>query len=110
MILDSLRSGTKKQCQTYVKKWLCYTAYNALDFANPSLQNVLYFWLSLHNSGSSYSAVGTARSALSSCISIDGHKLAEHPLIIRLITGIYSAKPLFLHLGYRGGTTIYSSS
>jgi len=40
-----------------------------------------------------YSAVGTARSALSSFITVEGVKLGSHPLVSRFMSGLFNIKP-----------------
>ena len=40
-----------------------------------------------------YSALNTARSALSSFITIDNHPVGSHPLVVRLLKGIFHTKP-----------------
>ena len=40
-----------------------------------------------------YSAVATARSALSTIIKVDGVKVGEHPLVPRFMTGLFNQKP-----------------
>ena len=47
----------------------------------------------MHTSGSSYSAICIARSALSSFINISSQRLGSHPLVTRFITGVYNTKP-----------------
>ena len=65
IIINSWRTGTRKQYQTYVKKWLFYSKQNKCNVLSPILQNILDFLVYMYTSGSSYSAICTARSALS---------------------------------------------
>ena len=59
---------------------------------NPSLQSVLQFLPHLSKC-TGYSTVGTARSALSSFIVIDGIKLGSHPIVSRFMAGLFNIKP-----------------
>ena len=93
IIINSWRTGTRKQYQTYVKKWLLYSKQNKCNIFSPILQDILDFFVYMHTSGSSYSAICTARSAFSSFINIGSQRLGSHPLVNRFITGIYNAKP-----------------
>ena len=48
----------------------------------------------LYNSGIGYSAINTARSALSTIISLENAlKFGEHPLVIRYMKGIFEIRP-----------------
>ena len=71
IILESWRSGTRKQYQTYVSAMVKFCSDNSANPINPTLQQVLEF-LSFQSKTVGYSAVGTFRSALSAFIKIDG--------------------------------------
>ncbi len=60
---------------------------------NPSLSNILDFLSDLFDSGLSYSALNTARSALSTLIMIQGRTAGSHPTIIRFIKAVYNLRP-----------------
>ena len=52
------------------------------------------FFTHLYEQGLTYSAINTARSALSSYITLeDGTSLGQHPLVSRLLRGIFQSKP-----------------
>ena len=59
---------------------------------NPSLPQVLEF-LSSQSKTVAYSAVTTARSALSTFVMIDGVKVGDHPLTSRFMIGLFNQKP-----------------
>ena len=86
--MASWRTGTTKQYHTYLKKWLLYCKENAVDVFRPGVTQGVEFLVSLFHSGLGYSAVNTARSALSSIII-----LSEHPLVCRCLKGIYELGP-----------------
>ena len=100
IIINSWRTSTMKQYQTYVKKWLLYSKQNKCNVFSPILQNILDLFVSMHTSGSSYSAISTARSALSSFINIGSQRLGSHPLVTRFITGFTTPnhQPQDIHL------------
>ena len=54
---------------------------------------VLDFLTAMFEKGNSYSTINTARSALSTLITIEGHPVGSHPLVIRLLKGIYNQRP-----------------
>ncbi len=52
------------------------------------------FLVSLYKSGLKYSAINTARSALSTIIALDGGmKFGEHPLVCRYMKGVFELRP-----------------
>ena len=60
----------------------------------PTINDILSYLTSLYNDGMSYSSIGTARSALSNLIHIPGiSAIGEHPLVKRLMRGIYNNRP-----------------
>lgn len=91
-ILESWRSGTRKQYQTYVSAWTKFSSDNSINPMNPTLQQVLEF-LSFQSKTVGYSAVATARSALSTFIKIDSVKVGDHPLVSRFMSGLFNLKP-----------------
>ena len=54
---------------------------------------VLDFLSHLFDKGLGYSAINTARSALSTFIFLNGKPIGQQPLVIRLLKGIYNKKP-----------------
>ena len=92
IILASWRDGTRKQYCTYITAWLKYCSDCNISQVNPKLQQVLDF-LTLQSKRVGYSAVATARSALSSFIKVDGVKGGDHPLVSRFMTGLFNQKP-----------------
>ncbi len=85
--------NTKKQYNVYIKRWEKFCVDKRLDLLSPTLENVLEFLGELFNEGLSYSAINTARSALSTFIRIDGKAIGTHPLIIRMLKGVFNLRP-----------------
>ena len=57
------------------------------------MTNGIEFIVSLYKAGLGYSAINTARSALSSVLALkDGVKFGEHPLVVRCMKGIFELK------------------
>ena len=86
------RDGTRKQYCTYITAWLKYCSDCNISQVNPKLQQVLDF-LTLQSKRVGYSAVATARGALSSFIKVDGVKVGDHPLVSRFMTGLFNQNP-----------------
>ena len=60
----------------------------------PGINNAIEFLLLLYQSGLGYSAINTARSALSSTLFLeDGKKFGELPLVTRFMKGIFELRP-----------------
>ena len=80
ILLASLRKTTGKQYNTYLSRWY-YIVKNTT-------------WTLHRRLGLGYSAINTARSALSSVIML-GHNttFGEHPLVTRFLKGIFELKP-----------------
>ena len=64
-----------------------------MDNMSPKLETVINFLTSLYESDLGYSAINTARSALSTFITCEGKPIGTHPVIIRLLKGIFNQRP-----------------
>jgi len=64
--MASWREGTSKQYHTYLKRWRQYCDEKDIDLFQPGVYNGVEFLVSLYKASLGYSAVNTARSALSS--------------------------------------------
>lgn len=92
--MGSWSKATIKQYNSYLEKWSVYCVENQEHCGNPELIQVMGFftWLSL-DKDMSYSAVNSARSALSAYLDFyDEHTVGSHPQISRHIKGIYKNK------------------
>ena len=93
IILASWRSGTQKQYQTYINKWVNYCCERELDSLHPSVADVIQFLTTLFEKNLSYSSLNTARSALSTIITVDGMSIGNHPLVVRFLKGVFNLRP-----------------
>ena len=94
VLMASWREGTSTQYHTYLGKWNQYCRDKNIDVFQPGVTNGIEFLVSLCKSGLGYSAINTARSALSSILVLeDGVKFGEHPLVPRCMKGIFELKP-----------------
>lgn len=94
LIMASWRDGTKKQYSTYITKWQKFCNQRQISHIQPSVVPVLEFLTLLYQQGLTYSAINTARSALSSYITLEtGTCVGKHPLVSRLMKGIFQEKP-----------------
>ena len=60
---------------------------------DPHVSFVLEFFHDLFDSGLGYSAINTARSALSSFLTLEGRPLGQHPLVIRFLKSVFQQRP-----------------
>ena len=72
IIMQSWRESTLKQYWSHIQKWLCFCAERQINSMSPTVNSVLEFLARLFHSGIGYSGLNTARSALSTFVSIDG--------------------------------------
>ena len=94
LIMASWRDGTKKQYSTYITKWQKFCNQRQISHIQPSVVSVFDFLTLLYQQGLTYSAINTARSALSSYIALEnGTCIGQHPLVSRLMKGIFQEKP-----------------
>ena len=93
IIMSSWRDSTKLQYESYIKKWEKFTAEREIDFATPSVRDIIEFLTDIFNTGVGYSAINTARSALSTFISIQGFTAGNHPLVKRFAKGAFNLRP-----------------
>ena len=90
VLMASWREGTSMQYHTYLSKWNQYCRDKNIDVFQPGVTNGIEFLVSLYKSSLGYSAINTARSALSSILVLeDGVKFGEHPLGARCMKGIF---------------------
>ena len=83
IILGSWRNGTKSQHQAIAKKWFAFCNSKSCCYFSPPLSMVFQFLSELFHCGSSYSYINTARSALSSMLSIQNSSipLGQLPIV-----------------------------
>ena len=94
IIMACWRHGTQKQYSTYIKKWVHYCSQRKTDKFLTNVNNVLEFLSELFDNNIGYSAINTARSALSATgIVCDGFLIGSHPLIVRFMKGVYNLRP-----------------
>ena len=94
VIISSWRSSTRKQYGTYLQKWLSFCSAEQIDQFNPSINCVVKFLNKLLQDGLGYSAINTAKSAISSAVSVVNNiSIGIHPLIKKFMNGVYNCKP-----------------
>ena len=94
IIMESWRLGTTKLYQVYLDKWRNFATERNENSIHPSVASVIDFLTQLHDTGSSYSAINTARSALSAAVELTDspYTVGEH-LIKRLVKATFQSRP-----------------
>ena len=64
------RTGTTKQYRVYLDKWTNFARARNESFIHPTVAKVLELLTHLYDGGGSYSAINTARSALSAAVDL----------------------------------------
>lgn len=86
-----MRESTKKQYSYYLKQFMTFHQESDLII---DANKLLVFLDSLYNRGLGYSAINTARSALSSVSSLLGKdKVGEDAIVCRFMKGIFNLRP-----------------
>ena len=94
VILQSFRDNTKKQYNTYISRFMSFLEDNGSTIVSADRPLVLKFLSELGRQGLSYSAVNTARSAISSVLSmLVGVQVGSDPLICRYMRGLFNMRP-----------------
>lgn len=93
-ILSSWRTGTKKQYQTYLDKWTKYCDSRGLNPISTTVTQGINFLAELMSHNIGYSGINTARSALSSVLTVhDCSTFGTHPLVKRFMKGVFENRP-----------------
>lgn len=94
LLCASWRSSTTKQYELYFKKWYHFCCERKVDPLFYDEAIVVEFLTFMFRNGSSYSAINTARSALSCFIvNIYGITIGNSLLVKRLMKGIFELRP-----------------
>lgn len=94
IILSSWRGGSKKQYSSYLERWVQFCSQRQIDSLRAPVTRVLDFLTELYNTGLGYSAINTARSAISSILLSTGAvSFGSHPLVVRFLRGVYNSRP-----------------
>lgn len=94
VIMASWREGTKKQYCTYLDKWKRFCAERNINWLNATVEQGIDFLAQLFEQKLSYSAINTARSALSVILtSAGGPSFGENRLVSRFLKGVFETKP-----------------
>ena len=94
LMLKSWRAKTNKSYDSLFTKWECWCSEQGSDPISSHVTEVANFLAYLFKGGYQYSSINSYRSAISSVHDrIDGTTVGQHPLITRLIKGVFHSRP-----------------
>lgn len=94
MVLSSWRESTKRQYLVYIQKWITFCIQRHIDAFTKDVSHILNFLNVLYDEGLTYSAINTARSAISAFLGVlDVDQIGSHPLVVRFMKGISQTRP-----------------
>ena len=96
IICASWTAGTEKQYKGEWDKWSGWCHKRQIDLLQASVIQVVEFLTDCYHEGKGYSTINTYRSALSTTLcsmNDDRDSLGSHPLIARLLKGVYILRP-----------------
>ena len=93
-VMSSWQESTQQMYDVYIRQWVRYAREKKVDQFSPPLTTAINFLAQLAKRDLSYSAVCTARSALSSYLCrYDGAAFGCNKLVKRLMKGVSEQKP-----------------
>ena len=94
IIMAWWRKGTTKQYKSYLERWEEFCRQERISPHSPGMTKGIEFLAALFKTGLGYSAINTARSALSSVIIPNsGIPFGKDPLVCRFLKGVFELKP-----------------
>ena len=94
LLLKSWRTKTNKSYDSLFGKWHSWCVERSFNPFSGPVTNVANFLAQLCAEGYQYSSINSYRSAISSVHEkVDGYNVGQHPLISRLLKGIFHDRP-----------------
>ena len=94
--MNSWREKTKLQYSVYLKRWFEFSRESIENPLRPTLHDGMEFLTYLFSQGYSHGQISRARSAISVLIDqVNDISFGRHPLVKRLMKGIFEARPIF---------------
>ena len=95
LVEASWRQSTEAQYSSCWRKWTVWATMHGISSSSPALSDVLNFLAELYDQGLQYRTINTMRSTLSSTLpKYNGYLVGQHPLITRLMKGIFNSRPV----------------
>ena len=99
LVEASWRPATETQYSSCWRKWTNWASLQGISSTTPALNDILNYLSELYDKGLQYRTINTARSSLSSTLPpMDGFPVGQHPLVTRLMKGIFNSRPIIKSL------------
>ena len=94
LLSSAWRKGTEKSYTMGWRKWCGWCQSLGRDPFAASIEDIIEFLTSEFHAGRQYSTINSLRSALSATLPpIEGTPVGQHPLIVKLLQGIFNQRP-----------------
>lgn len=94
LICSSWRGSTTKAYESAWRRWASWCAARKVDPFSTTLTNILDFLTEMYNEDKEHSTINSYRSAISTFhAKIDGVPAGQHPMVSRLMQGIFNTRP-----------------
>ena len=94
LLLSSWREKTSKSYDSLFGKWMGWCGEQHCDPFSGPVSHVVNFLAYLFENGYQYRSLNAYRSAISSVhVHVDGVAVGQHPLVTRLMKGVYHSRP-----------------
>ena len=94
LIQESWRPGTRVQYDSLLRGWQGFCSQRKIHPLSPTILDVIAYLTSMYDRGLQYTIIAAAKSVLSGMLHVPGViSISSHPLIIRLMKGIFHVRP-----------------
>lgn len=93
ILTASWATTTQKQYTLVLRRWIAYCTEHGIEPARPTVLEGINYLQELFTGGAAHTTVNTARSLLSTFVTVGDRPFGEHPLVARLLKGISNLKP-----------------
>ena len=94
LVGESLRLGSRRDYAAKYRRYNCWCLERGFDSRTAPIEQVVNFLASLEQEGLAYNTICGYRSMLSIYhVHVDGYSVGTHPLVSRLIKGVFNVNP-----------------
>ena len=94
LLLSSWRQKSAQSYDSVCKKWIGWCAERGSDPTSGPIEKVVNFLARPYSEGYQYRSLGAYRSAIASMHTpVDGASIGQHPLVSRLLKGVFHSRP-----------------
>ena len=94
LIQESWRPGTRVQYNSLLRGWQGFCSRRQVHPLSPTILDVIAYLTSMYDRGLQYTTIAAAKIVIARVLHIPGvTSISSHPLIIRLLKGIFHVRP-----------------